>query len=111
MNELKELAYKGTISLNVIKDIQESFDDIEITAHMDNGKEIVFNPFATLNDVVLMFDKIAKCYLTEKEILFVQASLMGCIDQIPSDDFVNGMKSVPTKLRQMIELYHYRGDK
>lgn len=104
-NELKELAYKGTVSLNVIKDIQESFDDIEITAHMDNSKEMVFDPFATLNDVVITFAKIAECYLTEKEILFVQGSLMGCVDQIPSDDFVDGMKNIPEKLRRMKEIW------
>lgn len=110
MNKLTELAYKSGESLSTIKCLKESsiIGDIEITAHMDSGEKLVFDPFATLDEVILTFAKMAVCFLTEKEILFVQASLMGCVDQIPSDDFVECMKSVPAKFYKMKELW--RGD-
>ena len=107
MNELTELAYKGGESLSTIKLLKESsiIGDTEITTHMDSGEKLVFDPFATLDDVILTFAKMAVCFLTEKEILFVQASLMGCIDQIPSDDFIECMISVPAKFNKMRELW------
>ena len=107
MNKFTELAYKGGESVNTIKLLKESsiLGDTEITAHMDSGEKLVFDPFATLDDVILTFAKMAVCFLTEKEILFVQASLMGCIDQIPSDDFIESMKSVPAKFNTMRELW------
>lgn len=110
MNKLTELAYKSGESLSTIKCLKESsiIGDIEITTHMDSGEKLVFDPFATLDEVILTFAKMAVCFLTEKEILFVQASLMGCVDQIPSDDFVECMKSVPAKFYKMKELW--RGD-
>lgn len=107
MNKFTELAYKGGESVNTIKLLKESsiIGDTKITAHMDSGEKLVFDPFATLDDVILTFTKMAVCFLTEKEILFVQASLMGCIDQIPSDDFIECMKSVPAKFNKMRELW------
>lgn len=107
MNKLTELAYKGSESLRSVKDLKEAsiIGDIEIKLYKKNGQAVVFEPFATLEEVILTFAKMAACFLTEKEILFVQASLMGCIDQIPSDDFVECMKSVPTKFNKMKELW------
>lgn len=107
MNKLTELAYKGGESLSVVKFLKENstMGNVEITAHIDDGEELVFEPFTTLEEVILTFAKMTACFLTEKEILFVQASLMGCIDQIPSDDFVECMKSVPAKFNKMKELW------
>ena len=55
MNELTELAYKGGESLSTIKLLKESsiIGDTEITTHMDSGEKLVFDPFATLDDVML----------------------------------------------------------
>lgn len=107
MNKFTELAYKGMESLSAVKGSKEflTVGDIEIRLYKKNGKEVVFEPYKTLYESIITFAKMGKCFLTEKEILFVQASLMGCVDQIPSDDFVECMKSVPAKFYKMKELW------
>lgn len=107
MNKFIELAYKGMESLSAVKDSKEFFTDvdIEIRLYKKNGEEVVFEPYKILYESIITFAKMGKCFLTEKEILFVQASLMGCIDQIPSDDFIECMISVPAKFNKMRELW------
>ncbi|MCR0204985.1 hypothetical protein MKC66_09685 [[Clostridium] innocuum] len=107
MNKFTELAYKGMESLRAVKDSKEfsTVGDIEIRLSKKNGEEVVFEPYKILYESIITFAKMGKCFLTEKEILFVQASLTGCIDQIPSDDFIECMKSVPAKFNEMRELW------
>lgn len=107
MNKFTELAYKGMESLSTVKDSKEfsTVGDIEIRLYKENGEEVVFEPYKILYESIITFAKMGKCFLTEKEILFIQASLMGRIDQIPSDDFVECMRTVPAKFNEMRELW------